>query len=65
VPIAKNEPPEGMIKVAVSAGGQLLPTTSNGGIVEYVKVEDLERMESYVDYGPDDAVPSEEQFDIF
>jgi penicillin-binding protein 1A len=65
VPIASNEPPDGMVKVAVSAGGQLLPTTSDGGIVEYVKAEDLERMESYVDYGPDDSVPSEEQFDIF
>jgi penicillin-binding protein 1A len=65
VPIAKNEPPDGMVKVAVSAGGQLLPTTSDGGIVEYVKAEDLERMESYVDYGPDDSVPTEEQFDIF
>ncbi|MEP6634340.1 MAG: penicillin-binding transpeptidase domain-containing protein, partial [Luteimonas sp.] len=65
VPIAQNDPPDGMVKVAVSAGGQLLPTTSNGGIVEYVKAEDLERMESYVDYGPDDDAPSEEQFDIF
>ena len=65
VPIRQNEPPDGMVKVSVSAGGQLLPTTSNGGIIEYVKAEDLERMESYVDYGPDDSVPSEEQFDIF
>jgi penicillin-binding protein 1A len=65
VPIASNDPPAGMIKVAVSASGQLLPTTGSGGIVEYVKVEDLERMESYVDYGSDEAMPSEESFDIF
>ena len=30
-----------------------------------MKAEDLERMESYVDYGPDDTAPSEEAFDIF
>jgi len=66
VPIAPNEPPPGMVKVAVTAGGQLLPTTGSGGIVEYVKVEDLEKMETYVeDYGADDAMPSEESFDIF
>ena len=65
VPIAANDPPNGMIKVAVSASGQLLPSTGSGGITEYVKVEDLEKMETYVDYGSDDAVPSEESFDIF
>ncbi len=64
VPIARNDPPDGMVKVSVSASGRLLPTTSDGGIVEYVKVEDLERMESYVDY-TDDEVPAEEAFDIF
>jgi len=65
VPIAANEPPNGMVKVSVTASGQLLPTTGSGGITEYVKVEDLEKMETYVDYGSDDAVPSEESFDIF
>ena len=66
VPIASNEPPPGMVKVAVTAGGQLLPTNGTGGIIEYVKVEDLEKMETYVeDYGAEDAVPSEESFDIF
>ncbi len=64
-PLAELEPPEGMVKVAVSAGGQLLPTTSSGGITEWVKAEDLERMDSYVDYGQDESVPSEESFDIF
>jgi len=65
VPIAANDPPPGMVKVSVSASGQLMPTSSDGGIVEYVKREDLERMEPYVDYGSDEAAPSEESFDIF
>lgn len=65
VPVAPNDPPAGMVKVAVTASGQLLPTTGSGGIIEYVKVEDLEKMESYVDYGADDSLPSEESFDIF
>ena len=65
VPIAANDPPDGMVKVAVTASGQLLPSTGGGGITEYVKVEDLEKMETYVDYGNDDALPSEESFDIF
>ena len=65
VPEAGNEPPEGMVRVAVSAGGRLLPTTSeSGGIIEYVKAEDLERMESEIDLQIDD-VPTEEAFDIF
>ena len=54
-----------MVKVSVGAGGQLLPD-SNGGLVEWVKTEDLERMQSYVDYGHDEnATPEEESFDIF
>ena len=66
VPIAPNDPPEGMVKVAVTASGLLLPTEGSGGIIEYVKVEDLERMETYVDYGAsDEAVPSEDSFNIF
>jgi penicillin-binding protein 1A len=64
-PIASNDPPEGMVKVAVSAGGQLLPTTSSGGITEYVKAEDLERMENTIDYGPQQQTQDEEAFDIF
>jgi penicillin-binding protein 1A len=63
-PIAANDPPEGMVQVSVGAGGQLLPEGS-GGIVEWVEAEDLERMESTIDYGPQDAEPSEESFDIF
>ncbi|HVR81635.1 MAG TPA: penicillin-binding protein 1A [Luteimonas sp.] len=64
-PITSNDPPEGMVKVAVSAGGQLLPTTSSGGITEYVKAEDLERMENYVDTGPEQQSQDEAAFDIF
>ncbi|NYZ62783.1 penicillin-binding protein 1A [Luteimonas deserti] len=65
VPEAGNEPPEGMVRVAVTAGGRLLPTTSeSGGIIEYVKAEDLERMETEIEL-PLDDVPTEEAFDIF
>lgn len=64
-PIASNDPPEGMVKVTVGAGGQLIETSGSGGIVEYVKAEDLERMEAYVDYGQQDQAPAAESFDIF
>ena len=64
-PEAELVPPDGMVKVSVGAGGQLLPDVE-GGIVEWVKAEDLERMESYVDYGTDpSASQAEEAFDIF
>ena len=63
VPIASNEPPDGMVKVAVSANGTLIPG-GNGGITEYVKVEDLERMQNYTDYNSEDSL-DEEAFDIF
>lgn len=63
VPLAGNDPPEGMIKVSVGANGTLLPEGS-GGIVEYVKVEDLDRMETYTNYDTEQA-PDEAAFDIF
>lgn len=63
VPIASNEPPPGMVKVSVSADGRLLAGGS-GGIVEYVKAEDLERMERVNEFDFDD-LPPEEAFDIF
>ena len=62
-PVAPNEPPDGMVKVSVAANGTLIPD-GGGGIVEYVKVEDLERMQNYTDYGNEDAL-DEEAFDIF
>jgi penicillin-binding protein 1A len=65
-PIAQNVPPDGMVKVAVGAGGRLIPD-AQGGIIEWVKAEDLERMEADIDYGPatQSNQPSEESFDIF
>lgn len=63
-PIVANEPPDGMVKVSVAANGTLLPE-GNGGVLEWVKAEDLDRMETYVDYGPQDNMPAEESFDIF
>ena len=63
-PVAQNEPPDGMVKVYVGAGGNLM-TEGSGGIVEYVKTEDLDRMQSYTDYGTDEAAADEDAFDIF
>ncbi|WP_394538233.1 penicillin-binding protein 1A [Lysobacter enzymogenes] len=63
-PLHDNEPPEGMVKVSVGASGALIPDGA-GGIVEWVKAEDLERMQTYTDYGSEDQAPSEESFDIF
>ncbi len=63
-PVAGNDPPEGMIKVYVGSSGSI-STESNGGVAEYVKVEDLDRMQSYADFGSDDAIADEEAFDIF
>ncbi|GAB2501288.1 penicillin-binding protein 1A [Lysobacter humi (ex Lee et al. 2017)] len=68
VPIKANDPPDGMVKVAVGAGGRLVPSSTGGGITEWVKAEDLERMEADVDYGPSSSSSgerSEESFDIF
>ena len=62
-PIMPNDPPEGMVKVSVAANGTLIPGGS-GGITEYVKVEDLERMQNYTDYSSDETL-DEEAFDIF
>jgi penicillin-binding protein 1A len=59
-----NDPPDGMVEVAVGPVVTWWPRSS-GGITEWVKTEDLERMESYVDYGPDDQAPSEDTYDIF
>jgi len=63
-PVTQNEPPDGMVEVFVSASGNLVGAAS-GGISEYVKVEDLDRMQSYSDYGSDEAAADEAAFDIF
>lgn len=63
-PIAQNDPPDGMVKVYVGAGGNLM-TEGSGGIVEYVKTEDLDRMQSYTDYSIQDEAADEAAFDIF
>lgn len=65
-PVQTLDPPDGMVKVGVSAGGQLIPGGS--GITEWVKAEDLERMETYIDYGPEEqqeVEQVEETYDIF
>jgi len=61
-PEVANEPPEGMVQVYVDESGRI--STSGGGRVEHLKVEDLERMQNSLDYlGPEH--PDEEAFDIF
>lgn len=58
-------PPAGMVQVSVSASGRLMPA-GEGGIMEWVKAEDLQRMEDELltEPVPDDQ-PAEEAFDIF
>ncbi len=63
-PVAPNDPPEGMVKVAVGAGGRLLPAGSSG-IVEWVKAEDLEKMEADAETVQDQDAQDEAAFDIF
>ena len=64
-PLRLPDPPEGMVKVSVSASGRLLPGVE-GGITEWVKAEDLQRMEEDTLATPDaEAQPPEESFDIF
>ncbi len=65
-PIATNAPPEGMVEVSVAANGGLVPSGS-GGVIEWVKTEDLERMQSYAafDEAASEAAQAEETFDIF
>jgi penicillin-binding protein 1A len=52
-PIATNDPPEGMVQVTLN------------GATEWVKVEDMERIQNFDLFGPEDAVPDEAAFDIF
>ena len=63
-PIAPNLPPAGMTQVAVSASGRLIPG-GTGGLLEYIKNEDLERMAADVYDSYEDTMPGEEAFDIF
>lgn len=52
-PVASNDPPDGMVQATLN------------GVTEWVKVEDMDRIQDYDLYGPEDAVPDEEAFDIF
>ena len=52
-PIARNEPPEGMVQI------------SHNGVSEWVKVEDAERIQTEDIFNTEQAVPDEEAFDIF
>lgn len=63
-PISPNDPPDGMVRVSVAGNGALLPDGS-GGITEWVKAEDLERMQSFAAFDSLESEPAEETFDIF
>jgi penicillin-binding protein 1A len=52
-PVAANDPPEGMVQVTLN------------GATEWVKVEDMERIQNFDLFGPEDSVPDEAAFDIF
>ena len=56
-------PPDGMVQVSVGPGGRLLPAGSTG-LVEWVKTEDMDRIQVQTDYS-EDAAAEEEAFDIF
>lgn len=63
-PVSENIPPDGMVQVEVSASGNLV-SPGSGGISEWIKVEDMERMQSYTAYDNARDEPAEETFDIF
>lgn len=65
VPIADLSPPLGIVTATISADtGHLLPDGTPGGVVEYFKSEDYDRLAAG-GYGNDVAEPDEEAFDIF
>jgi penicillin-binding protein 1A len=61
-PITANEPPAGMVKIYVDGSGRA--STEGGGVAEFVKVEDLDRMRNNLDL-LDQEQHDEEAFDIF
>lgn len=52
-PLALNEPPTGMVKAELN------------GVSEWIKVEDLDRIQERSYFGTDDHAASDEAFDIF
>jgi len=65
-PVAAYAMPPGMLRVRVNAQGHLLTHDGADGITEYIKAEDLPRMqtEQIVHFGDDDPV-QEDVFNIF
>lgn len=65
VPVAMPQPPAGLLTVTVNpTTGALLPDGTPGGLVDYVKSEDLDRMLA-VGFGLDAAEAEEQAFDVF
>jgi penicillin-binding protein 1A len=65
VPVADPQPPAGLLTVTVNPStGGLLPDGTSGGMVDYVKSEDYDRMVSS-GFNFDGATVEEEAFDVF
>lgn len=64
-PVEELQVPDNMVQITVNASGRLLPQGSSG-IHEWIKVEDLARMQSAADdVSAEEAEKAEEVFDIF
>ena len=65
VPVAAPEPPAGLLRVTVNpATGGLLPDGAPGGMVDYVKTEDFDRMVAS-GIGTEGVEVEEQAFDVF
>jgi penicillin-binding protein 1A len=65
VPVAAPAPPAGLLTVTINpATGGLLPDGTPGGMVDYVKSEDYDRMVAS-GFGTEGVDVEEEAFDVF
>jgi penicillin-binding protein 1A len=65
VPVAAPEPPPGLLTVTIDpATGGLLPSGEPGGMIDYVKTEDYDRMVAG-GFSTDGIEVKEEAFDVF
>jgi penicillin-binding protein 1A len=63
-PVAALVPPDGMVKVTVSADGRLLPA-GTPGITEYIRAEDLAQLQVQSQAAPTEQEQEPQAFDIF
>jgi penicillin-binding protein 1A len=67
VPLMDNTPPNGIVTVTINRStGNLIPDGTPGGMTEYMKTEDYDRIVSG-GYGPSDIGDSDDtqSYDIF